>query len=84
MPENNKEIVEHLKRIEYLLAGILLGRKPNIKEVAKAIKCSDNTLTSIFPEKGKGKKGKNDSGNTEEVTEFVEVQETKGEDKNAE
>ncbi len=58
MPEDKKDIIEHLKRIEYLLAAILLGRKPNVKEVAKAIKVSDNTLTAIFPDKGKGKKSK--------------------------
>ena len=65
MPENNKEIIEHLKRIEYLLAGILLGRKPNVKEVAKAIKCSDNTLTAVFPDKGKGKKVKTGEAQSE-------------------
>lgn len=75
MPEDNKEVVEHLKRIEYLLAGILLGRKPNIKEVAKAIKVSDNTLTAIFPDKGKGKKEKVDSNNSIETGSTTEEQE---------
>ena len=57
MPDDKKDIIEHLKRIEYLLAGILLGRKPNVKQVAKAIKVSDNILTSIFPDKkGRNKK----------------------------
>lgn len=80
MPENNKEIVEHLKRIEYLLAGILLDRKPYVKEVAKAIKCSDNTITSIFPDRGKGKKEKTDSSNP---TEAESTQEKQEEHKNA-
>lgn len=75
MPEDNKEVVEHLKRIEYLLAGILLGRKPNIKEVAKAIKVSDNTLTAIFPDKGKGKKEKADSSSPVEAGSIQEEQE---------
>lgn len=51
MPDDNKEIIENLKAIKFLLAGIILKRNPNIKEVAKAIGCSDNTLTAIYPER---------------------------------
>lgn len=75
MYENNKEVIEHLKRIEYLLAGILLMRKPNLKEVAKAIKCSDKTLTAIFPERVKGKKEKINLSDSVKVEQKVEGQE---------
>lgn len=61
MSKKNKEIEEHLEEIKYLLAGILLNKKPNIKEVAKAIGCSDKTLTKLFPERNKkGKIKEND------------------------
>lgn len=60
MSKNNKDIEEHLKNIKYLLAGILLDKKPNIKEVAKAAGCSDKTLTKLYPEKTKKKGNKND------------------------
>ena len=53
MSKKNKEIEEHLKDIKYLLAGILMNKKPNIKEVAKAAGCSDKTLTKLYPEKTK-------------------------------
>jgi len=56
MPKKNKEIQDHLQDIKYLLAGILLGRKPNLKEVAKIIGCSDKTLTKIYPDKKKNGK----------------------------
>jgi AraC-like DNA-binding protein len=59
MTENNKEIQKHLKEIKYLLAGILLNKKPNIKEVAKAAGCSDKTLTKLFPERKKNAKTEN-------------------------
>ena len=56
MPIKNKTQEEHLQDIKYLLAGILLDKKPNIKEVAKVIGCSDKTLTKLYPErKGKSK-----------------------------
>ena len=51
MPKKNKEIEEHLLDIKYLLAGILLNKKPNIKEVAKVVGCSDKTLTNLYPER---------------------------------
>ncbi len=53
MPKKNKEIDEHLEDIKYLLAAILLDKKPNIKEVAKVVGCSDKTLTKLFPENKK-------------------------------
>jgi AraC-like DNA-binding protein len=59
MTENNKEIQKHWKEIKYLLAGILLNKKPNIKEVAKAAGCSDKTLTKLFPERKKNAKTEN-------------------------
>ena len=56
MPKKNKETEEHLQDIKYLLAGILLDKKPNIKEVAKIMGCSDKTLTKLFPENKKKQK----------------------------
>ena len=58
MLEKNKKIEEQLQDIKYLLAGILLGRNPNVKEVARIIGCSDKTLTKIYPDKKR--KSKND------------------------
>lgn len=55
MTKENGQIKE-LKKIQYLLAGILLKRNPNIKEVAKVISCSDKILTKIYPEKKRKKK----------------------------
>lgn len=56
MPKKNKEIDDHLMDIKYLMARILLDRKPNVKEVAKIIGCSDNMLTELYPNKTKKKK----------------------------
>jgi len=53
MPKKNKEIEDHLQDIKYLIVGILLERKPNLKEVAKIIGCSDKTLTKIYSHKKK-------------------------------
>ena len=53
MVKRNKEIEDHLEDIKFLLAGILLKRTPNIKQVAKIIGCSDKKLTSLFPQKQK-------------------------------
>jgi len=55
MPKKNRQIEDRLKTIEYLLAGILLKKKPTLKEVAKIIGCSDKVLTKIYPSKKKGK-----------------------------
>jgi len=59
MPKKNKEVEDRLQTIEYLLAGILLKREPNIKEVAKIVGCSDTVLTALYPGKIKKKGGKN-------------------------
>ena len=32
MPKKNKELEDRLKTIEYLLAGLLLKKNPNIKQ----------------------------------------------------
>ncbi|MBS3077362.1 hypothetical protein J4233_03755 [Candidatus Pacearchaeota archaeon] len=65
MPKKNKEIEDRLQTIEYLLAGILMKREPNIKEVAKVIGCSDTKLSSLFPDRKK--KGKNKLDNEESI-----------------
>ncbi len=62
MPKLNKEVEDHLKIIEYLLAGIILKREPNIKEVAKIIGCSDTVLSAMYP----GRKLKNSKLKQEE------------------
>jgi len=61
MPKRNKEAEDHLMDIKYMLAGILLDRKPNIKEVAKIVGCSDNALTALYPDRQKKKKGKEET-----------------------
>lgn len=53
--EHNK-ILNELKKIEYLLAGILLNKKTDIKKVAKIIGVSDKTLTKFYPERKAKKK----------------------------
>jgi len=57
MKEEKEHIKEELKRIQHLLAGILLKRTPTVKEVAKIMGCSDNVISKLYPEK---KKKKND------------------------
>jgi len=56
MPKRNKTIEEELQIIQYLLAGILLKKEPNIKEVAKIMEFSDKTITKFYPERKKKKK----------------------------
>lgn len=53
MPKKPKDVGDHLKTIEYLLAGILLKKEVGLKQVAKVIGCSDKTLTAMYPEKKK-------------------------------
>lgn len=48
-------IERHLRTIEILLAGLLLGRKPKVKEVAKIMGVSDKILSMLLPE-GKAEK----------------------------
>jgi len=56
MPTKNNDIELELKKVQYLLAGLLLKRKPTVKEVAKIIGCSDKTITKLYPERSKEKK----------------------------
>ncbi len=58
MPKKNKELEDRLKTIEYLLAGLLLKKEPNIKQVAKIIGCSDKILTKLYPSKETKKNAK--------------------------
>jgi hypothetical protein len=44
-----KTTEEHLQVIEFLLAGQLLERKPDIKQVAKVIGVGDDVITGMFP-----------------------------------
>lgn len=63
MSKENNELTEgqfasieqHLRTIEIMLAGLLLGRKPKVKEVAKIMGVSDKTLSMLLPE-GKAEK----------------------------
>ena len=60
MAKKNKSVEEHLQTVEYLLAGLLLKKDVDLKKVAKIIGCSDKTLTSLYPERRKGRSnGKN-------------------------
>jgi len=51
LPKKSVSVEEHLARIEILMAGILLDRRPNVKEIAKVIGVSDNELSRLFPRK---------------------------------
>jgi len=58
MPKKTKSEEEHLKTIEFLLAGILLKRNTDVQKVAKIIGCTTGVLTDMFPEKrNRGGKG---------------------------
>jgi hypothetical protein len=52
LPKKTKTVEEHLEVIENLLVGIILKRKPNVKELAKIIGISDNRITEMYPKKG--------------------------------
>ncbi len=52
----DNHLEKELKKIQYLLAGILLNRKPKVKEVAKIIGCSDKIITKIYPDRKNKKK----------------------------
>jgi hypothetical protein len=56
MPKKTKTPEEHAKTIEYLLAGLLLKRDVNLKQVAKIIGCHTNILTKMYPERNRKKK----------------------------
>jgi hypothetical protein len=49
IPKKTKKVEDHLEIIENLLAGIILKRTPNIKEVAKIMGVSDDKLTQLYP-----------------------------------
>ncbi|MCH7568647.1 MAG: hypothetical protein IIA87_04460 [Nanoarchaeota archaeon] len=55
---DDKDIKAELKKIQYLLAGVLLNRNPNVKETAKIIGCSDKVLTKFYPDRSKKKNAK--------------------------
>jgi hypothetical protein len=55
MPKKIKTTEDHLLAIEFLLAGLLLKKDVDVKKVAKIIGCSDKKLTSLYPEKYRGK-----------------------------
>jgi hypothetical protein len=52
-----KTTEEHLETVELLLAGLLLGRQPDVKQVAKVIGVSDKVLSALYPQR---KERKND------------------------
>ena len=54
LPKKVKTIEEHLEIIENLLVGIILKRRPNVKELAKIMGVSDNKITQMYPKKGEG------------------------------
>lgn len=54
MPKKIKTQEEHLQTIEYLLAGLLLKKDVDVKKVAKIMRCSDKTLTALYPERKRG------------------------------
>jgi DNA-binding transcriptional regulator YhcF (GntR family) len=54
---DKNNIEKELKKVQYLLAGLLLKRAPSVKEIAKIIECSNKTISKIYPDK---KGGKND------------------------
>lgn len=49
MPKKPKTVEEHLEIIENLLAGVILKRTPNVKEVAKIMGISSDKLTELYP-----------------------------------
>jgi hypothetical protein len=49
IPKKPKTVEEHLEIIENLLAGIILKRTPNVKQVAKIVGVSDVELTRLYP-----------------------------------
>ena len=54
-PKKESNLELELKKIQYLLAGVLLKRNPTVKEIAKIIGCSDNMITKLYPNKQKNK-----------------------------
>jgi hypothetical protein len=60
IPKKTRKVEEHLEIIEALLAGIILKRTPNVKQVAKIIGVSDNELTELYPRSRKRGDGANE------------------------
>jgi len=60
IPKKSKKVEDHLEIIENLLAGIVLKRTPNVKQVAKIMGVSDKELTRLYPQPKKKR------GNTSE------------------
>jgi hypothetical protein len=56
MPKKVKTVEEHLEIIENLLVGILLNRKPSVKELAKTVGISDKRITEMYPEPSEGRR----------------------------
>ncbi len=56
MPKKVKKIDEHLEIIENLLVGILLNRKPSVKDLAKIVGISDKRITDMYPEPSEGRR----------------------------
>lgn len=50
MPKKPKSVEEHLETIENLLVGIILKRKPSVKDVAKIVGISDKRITEMYPQ----------------------------------
>lgn len=55
MPKKNKTQEEHFLVMEILLAGLILKRDVDLKQVSKVIGISDKTLSKFFPERKKKK-----------------------------
>jgi len=53
MPKKTKTVEDHLEIIENLLAGIILKRSPNVKQVAAIMGVSDVKLTGLYPRSSK-------------------------------
>lgn len=56
MVKKPRTIEEELRKVQYLLVGILLKKEPTVKELSKIMGVSDNAITKLFPEKKKRKK----------------------------
>ncbi len=51
MPKKVKTVEEHLETIENLLVGILLKRRPNVRELAKIVGVSNEKITQMYPKR---------------------------------
>jgi len=60
VPKKVKTVEEHLEVVENLLVGIILKRKPSVKELAKIVGVSDNKITEMYPRKGPGEPEENE------------------------